>query len=254
MLIISSSAKTLDFETPYNALAPTGPPEFLAFAEDLHSKLINLSLQELKSLLGVSEKIAVLNFERIKAWSVDHRNETEGGNSRPALFAYKGDVFRQLSPHDYSREESEYAANSVCVMSGLYGVVRGFDLIQPYRLEMAAQIDGEKLNRLWQEKVTEFINERAQKEGHVALLDLASVEYSSAVNKDRLNIPVIKVDFKERKDGKLKVMGIFAKRARGMMIDYCIRNQIHDPVEIQGFTGGGYKFAGEEKGVYLFVR
>jgi len=250
MLIISSSAKTLDFETPYAAKAATASPVFLEDAEKIQSVLKDMDLQVLKNLLKVNEKLAILNFERMQTW------EPSGG--RPAIFAYKGDVFRQLTPSEYSEEESEYAKQSLYVMSGLYGPVGAYDVIQPYRLEMAAKVSGVSrggaMSDFWREKITEHFNTLIERDGHTVLLDLASKEYSAAVDFEKLNCPVVKVDFKEHKNGKLKIMGIFSKRARGMMIDYCIRHRVTSAEEIKKFNGGGYEFHEEEDGRYVFVR
>lgn len=257
MLIISSSAKTLDFESPYKALVVPTEPEFMKEAVKVHKELADLSMPKLKKLLGVNEKLAILNFERMKVWSRKHSDENASGNARPSIFAYKGDVFRQLTPTEYSEKECEYAARSVYVMSGLYGAVGAFDFIQPYRLEMAAEVGGIEdgvMSDFWRDKITNYFNELIEKEGHRFMLDLASKEYSAAVDFEKLACPTVKVDFKEKKNGKLKIMGIFSKRARGMMIDFCIRNQIEQVQDITKFKGGGYEFMGEEDGKYVFVR
>ena len=254
MLIISSSAKTLDFETSYSAKVEPASPVFLETAAELHDVLEKMDFAELKKLLGVNEKLAVLNFERMQMWSSQHADQSHGGNSRPAMFAYKGDVFRQLTPTEYSKSECEYAARSLFVMSGLYGAVGAFDLIQPYRLEMATELNGERLSSFWKEVVTDHFNELIRRNGHKVLLDLASKEYSAAVDMDSLECPVVKVDFKECKDGKLKIMGIYSKRARGMMIDFCIRHQVKNVEDIKKFNEGGYEFHGEGNGRYVFVR
>jgi uncharacterized protein len=243
MLIISSSAKTLDLETP----APQGQaPNFLIEANKAQSVLASMDVQTFSEILGVSEKIALLNVERMQTWS--------SAKARPALFMYKGDVYRQLNPSDYSKEQLDYA-KSVFAISGLYGAVGGMDEIKPYRLEMKAKLEGYgSMNVYWKPLVTDYFNKLVEKEGHQFLLNLASKEYAKAVDRKKLTIPVIDVEFKEERDGKLKIVGLMAKRARGMMIDYCIVNHVQDPAELRHFNSAGYEFLGEENGTLTFVR
>jgi len=244
MLIISSSAKTLDLETP----APKGQaPHFLKQTNEIQKLLAAMDVEEFSKTLGASEKIAILNVQRMQDWN--------SNEARPSLFMYNGDVYRQLHPEDYTSKQLDYAGRSVFAMSGLYGAVGALDAIKPYRLEMKAKLDGYgNLNDYWRPYITEYFNELIDRDGHKFLLDLASIEYSKAVDREKLKVPVVKVDFKEERDGKLKVIGIMAKRARGMMIDYCIKNQIEDPSELRHFNTAGYEFVGEENGTLTFVR
>lgn len=243
MLIISSSAKTLDLKTP----APKGQePPFLKEANEVQAFLASMDVQAYSRTLGVSEKIAILNVERMQTW--------DSAEARPALFMYKGDVYRQLNPEEYSPEQLDYA-KSVFAMSGLYGAVGGMDKIKPYRLEMKAELKGYgHMNDYWRPLVTSYFNELIEKEAHEFLLNLASKEYAKAVDRKELKVPVIDVEFKEEREGKLKTIGLMAKRARGMMIDYCIKKQIQDPNELRHFNQAGYEFLGEEKGTLTFVR
>lgn len=247
MLIISSSAKTLDESSPLPKVQ-TRQPVFLKQAEQLHRELAELSLPKLQKVLHCNEKIAELNFKRMQDWS--------RAEERPALFMYHGDVYRELDPQSYSIEQINYAADHVFAMSGLYGVLGGLDQFKPYRLEMNAKLPGHKLrmNEYWQEPVTDYFNQLVDEKGHKCLLNLASVEYAKAVDPSRLKVPIIDVDFKEERDGDHKTIGIFAKRARGMMIHFCIENQVEDPKELQNFKAAGYSFAGEEGGRLQFYR
>lgn len=244
MLIISSSAKTLDLTTP----APKGrAPHFLKEAEKIQKHLATMDVPVLSRTLGISEKLAIENVERMQSW--------KGAPERPALFMYKGDVYRELHPKEYSIEQIDYAARSVFAMSGLYGAVGGLDLIKPYRLEMNAKLGTwGAMNEYWRPLVTAYFNELIEKEGHRHLLNLASVEYAHAVDRKQLKVPMIDVDFKEERDGVLKTIGIMAKRARGMMIHYCIQHQIEDPADLRNFKAAGYEFVGEEKGKLVFAR
>lgn len=244
MLIISSSAKTLDLETH----APKGKPaHFLKKANVLQKEIAGLEFKALKKLLHVNEKLAHLNFERMQGWAK--------AEARPALFMYKGDVYRELDVQNYSKKQLEYAGKCLFAMSGLYGAVGALDEIKPYRLEMQAKIKGfGAMNDYWRPFVTDYFNELIEQEGHTHLLNLASVEYARALDSKKLKVPIIHVDFKEERDGKLKTIGILAKRARGMMIDFCIKNQVTKPAQLREFKAAGYEFSGEEKGKMLFIR
>lgn len=244
MLIISSSGKTLDLQSP----APKGlQPHFEKEANAIEAVLAQMDVKTLTKVLGASEKIAMLNFERIQNWSHN--------TARPSLFMYKGDVYRELHVQDYSPAQLEYAGRSVFAMSGLYGAVGGMEAIKPYRLEMKTKLKGYgAMNDYWRPFITKYFNELIEKEGHQHLLNLASVEYAKAVDRKKLKVPVIDVHFKEEQNGKLKVVGIMAKRARGMMIDFCIQNQIEDPADLRAFKTAGYEFIGQSKNTLTFAR
>jgi uncharacterized protein len=257
MLIISSSAKTLDFKTPYTTQIKSQVPIFNKQATIFNNYLRTKQVGDLTKILEINEKLAILNFQRNQDWKA---SPTEEG-TRPAIYAYKGDVFRQLHPHDYSPDECAYAHNSLMIMSGLYGVVRAFDAIQPYRFGMATKVKDEikgeipgKLNEFWKTKITDFLNAQIKEQKHRGLINLASKEYAKPVDKDKLECPFITVDFKEDRGGVLKTMGLYAKRARGMMIDYCIKNKIENPEDLKEFAKDGYHFATEEDGHYIFIR
>lgn len=244
MLIISSSAKTLDLTSP----APKSQKaHFEKEANKVQAVLAKMDVADFSKALHVSEKLAIMNVKRMQNWS--------SAESRPALFMYKGDVYRQLHTDEYNDEQIAYAARSVFAMSGLYGAVGGLDAIKPYRLEMKADIEGfGHMNDYWRPLVTDYFNELIKKDGHKFLLNLASVEYAKAVDRGKLNVPVVNVVFKEERDGKLKIIGLMAKRARGAMIDYCIKNQIEDPADLRHFNEDAYEFVGENNGTLTFVR
>jgi cytoplasmic iron level regulating protein YaaA (DUF328/UPF0246 family) len=244
MLIISSSAKGMDLETP----APKGrEPHFQKLSAAIQKDVASLDLAELQKLLYTSEKIAILNAERMQNW--------EDAEARPSIFLYNGDVYKQLHPTEYTQDQLDYAGRSLFAMSGLYGAVGAMDEIKPYRLGMKCKMEKYgQMNDYWRPHITQYFNELVDRDGHTFLLDLASIEYSKAVNHKELKIPVVKAEFKEERDGKLKIIGIMAKRARGMMIDYCIQNQIENPADLRHFNAAGYEFVGEENGTMTFAR
>lgn len=248
MLIITTSSKTLDFESDYTPLVKPTTPAYLEKAETIRTQLRAYNPKQLESVMDVSEKIALQNFDRIQEW--------ESATQRPALLAYKGDVFKPLHPQEYSKEQSEYAQSSLYIMSGLYGVLRAFDLMKPYRLEMRLSLEETgKVSTFWRQDVTAFLNEQIEKHGHKIALNVASKEYIAAVDEKELNVPMVHVDFKKRnEDGSLRTVVIYAKTARGMMMDYCIQNQVETIDQVKEFAEGGYAFAGEEDGRLLFVR
>jgi cytoplasmic iron level regulating protein YaaA (DUF328/UPF0246 family) len=244
MLIISSSGKTLDLDSP----APKGrKPHFEDEANKIQELLAKMDVKAFSKTLGTSENIAILNVERIQNWSTN--------KGRPSLFMYNGDVYRGLHEGDYTKEQLDYAGRSVFAMSGLYGAVGGLDAIKPYRLEMKAKLKGYgHMNDYWKPLITDYFNELIKKEGHRFLLNLASIEYAKPVDREKLDVPVVDVIFKEERDGELKIIGIMAKKARGVMIDYCIKNQIEDPADLRNFNEDGYEFIGEEDGALTFAR
>lgn len=248
MLLISTSSKTLDFESAYEPLVEPTTPAYLEQAETIRTQLSSYSKKQLEKVMGVSEKIAALNYDRIQEW--------ESAPERPAIFAYKGDVFKPLHPTEYTKAQSEYAQASLYIMSGLYGVLRAFDLMKPYRMEMRLTLDGMgKMSAFWRNDVTAFLNTQIETHGHKLALNVASKEYAAAVDESELNVPVVHVDFKQKKeDGSVKIVPIFSKIARGTMIDYCIQNQIDSIDEVKKFAEDGYTFAGEEDGRLVFVR
>jgi cytoplasmic iron level regulating protein YaaA (DUF328/UPF0246 family) len=252
MLILTSPAKSLDLD----GFFPKGyesTPAFLPEAKLITSFCQSKSEVELKQLLKVSDKLTALNFERYQDWDISHTIE----NSRPALYTFKGDVFRQLALDTYGGEEFTYAQKSLLTLSGLYGILRAFDLMQPYRLEMGTKMNGfedGKLPHFWREHIAQFLNTKAKVEQHTCILNLASNEYSEAVDTSKLDIPIISAQFKEFKDGKWKIVGIKAKRARGMMINYCIQNKVNSLDEVKQFDVVGYRVVEESGEGVVFGR
>lgn len=250
MLIITSPAKTLDQNSIYPKTEIT-QPLFLEKTNEIAQKLKKLPKKELQKMYQISDKLVELNHQRLKDWTKKHDLK----NSRPAIFMYFGDIYREIFPKEYNKSEQDYAQKSLRMITGLYGYLRPFDLIQPYRLEMRTNVPSIGwLHDYWQQTLTESLNQEAETQKHPFLLDLASKEYSKSINFNNLNIPRIEVLFKEKRDGKLKTIAIFSKKARGMMIEFCIKNQINTVEQIKKFNTAGYKFTEETPNSLLFTR
>ncbi len=192
---------------------------------------------ELQKLMKVSPKIAELNTERFNNWKLPFTSE----NAKAAIFAFKGDVYTGLDAESLSKKEIEFAQAHLSILSGLYGLLRPLDLMQAYRLEMGTKYGtskGKDLYEFWADKITHEINSREEK----TILNLASNEYFKAVNKKKLKAEIISPIFKDEKNGVLKVISFFAKKARGMMTRFIIQNHITNVEEIKNFNLGGYAF------------
>ncbi|WP_456445604.1 peroxide stress protein YaaA [Thiolapillus sp.] len=241
MIITLSPSKGQDFETPVvldNATVPAMLEDSLALIEELRQYKIS----QLRELMDVSENIARLNVERYQRFSLPFTPE----NARPALFAFKGDVYRGIPVEEYSAQDLEFAQQHLRMLSGLYGCLRPLDLIQPYRLEMKTKLKnprGDNLYQFWGDRLTLCLNEELKKQKEPTLVNLASNEYFRAVKPRLLQGRLLNIAFKEEKNGKARVIAVFAKRARGMMTDYILRNRIEASEEIKGFDREGYRYS-----------
>jgi hypothetical protein len=244
MLITLSPSKGQDFETP--ALSKTySKPQALKDSELLIKELRNIRQQDIQQLMSVSENIAKLNTDRYKSFKTPFTPK----NAKQAIFAFKGDVYSGIDIEKYSDEDLEYAQNHMRILSGLYGCLRPLDLIQPYRLEMKTKLHnprGENLYQFWGDRITDELNKVLEKQKQPVLVNLASNEYFRSVKPKQLKGRLLNINFKETKDGKTRVVAIFAKRARGMMTDYILRNRIEKPEDIKKFKQGGYRFRKEQ--------
>ncbi len=199
------------------------------------------SAPELKSLMGISENLATLNEERFKTFQKEFNFE----NSKQALLAFKGDVYTKIDVDNYSDEDFEFAQEHLRILSGLYGLLKPLDLIQPYRLEMGTKVEnkkGKNLYEYWDKKIARAINKVAEGE---PIVNLASQEYFKAVDKKTLKSDVINIHFKEHKDGSYKVIGFFAKQARGLMTNFAIKNKINDPAQLKTFNEERYEYSNQ---------
>ncbi len=204
-------------------------------------ELKTLSVADIKLLMSVSEKIAKLNADRFKRFTTPFTTK----NSRQAIFAFKGDVYSAIDLNRFTEDDFSFAQNHLRILSGLYGYLRPLDLIQPYRLEMKTKLSnprGDNLYQFWGKRITENLNRELKKQQVPVLVNLASKEYFKSVKPALLEGELLDINFKETKAGKTRIVAIFAKRARGMMADYIIRNRIENPQDIKKFKLGGYKF------------
>ncbi len=250
MLILISPAKTLDYSTP--DLKDHSQPEFQSDTKALISIMKKKSAKEIGELMNVSDNLAELNAERFKNFQKTFDFE----NSKQALLAFKGDVYTKMDVDQYDREDFEYAQKHLRILSGLYGLLKPFDLIQPYRLEMGTRLEnkkGKNLYEFWDKKIAKAINEVAEGK---PIINLASQEYFKAVHRKTLKSEVVNIHFKEHKNGKYQVVGFFAKQARGLMANFAIRNKLADPEELKTFNEERYEYAEElsDSRNWIFVR
>ncbi len=238
MIIVISPAKKLDFKTKSKGEIYT-TPEFLDKSAEIINVIRQFSPKDLAVLMNVSDDIASLTFERHSQWKTPFDKE----NARPAIHAFRGDVYRGMSADDFSDEDLKFAQDHLRILSGLYGVLRPLDLIQPYRLEMGTKFKpfgGKDLYGFWTETITSAINTVLQKHKEKVLVNLASHEYFRAVNEYNLGGKVVTPVFMEYRNDQYKVVGILAKKARGMMCRFIIRNRLKKAEEIKLFNLGGY--------------
>ncbi len=240
MLIIISPAKTLDYNSPIKTKVFT-QPEHLDDSEKLIHHLRQLSPPDISELMNVSTNIANLNFDRYKTWNKAFSEE----NARQALLAFKGDVYTGLNIDSFNSKDLGFAQKHLRILSGLYGLLRPLDLMQPYRLEMSTKLTterGKNLYEFWGSIITNALNTQLKKTQSKYLINLASNEYSKAVKLKELNAQVITPAFKDYKDGKYKIIGIYAKKARGMLSRYIIKHRMTNPEDIKTFNDEGYTF------------
>ncbi|MDE1515137.1 MULTISPECIES: peroxide stress protein YaaA [Vibrio] len=244
MLIVVSPAKTLDYASPVASSTFT-QPELVSHAAALVEICRTLSPSEIAALMSVSDKIAGLNVARFAEWSETFSLD----NARQAIFAFKGDVYTGLDAQTLSASDLDYAQQHLRMLSGLYGVLRPFDLMQPYRLEMGTKLAnsrGTNLYHYWGDIITEQLNQALHAQGDRLLVNLASNEYFKAVNPQRLNAQIVTPIFKDAKQGQYKIISFFAKKARGMMARYIIEHRIDSIEGLQAFNSAGYYFVAEE--------
>ena len=240
MLIILSPAKTLDFDSPVNVQEFT-QPDFLDESQLLVEQLRELSPPELGRLMGISEALAVLNAGRYSAWSLPFSPE----NARQALFAFNGDVYEGLQAASLSPEDVRFAQGRLRILSGLYGVLRPLDLMQPYRLEMGTRLPnarGKDLYAFWGERLAVALNAAAREVRGETLVNLASEEYFRAVALKKLAVPVIQPVFEDWSRGQYKVVSFHAKRARGLMARHVVTQHLESVGGLKSFAAEGYAY------------
>ena len=239
MLLVLSPAKTLDFETPCNKEASY--PKFQKQALELIGVLKEKSPEEIQNLMDLSENLAELNTNRYRKFAKAKNTK----RAKQAVYAFKGDVYLGLEAEELSDEEILYAQDHLRILSGLYGILKPLDLIQPYRLEMGTRLafdDYSTLYSYWADKLSKELNKESKKLKDKTLLNLASQEYFKAVDQKALKMNVVDVEFLDHKNGKYKIISFFAKKARGLMAQYVIKNQIENVEDLRGFDYDGYAF------------
>ncbi|WP_086971384.1 peroxide stress protein YaaA [Vibrio coralliirubri] len=244
MLVVVSPAKTLDYESPL-ATERFSQPEFVEHSAELIEECRKLTPVDISALMKVSDKIAGLNVARFEQW----RETFTQDNARQAILAFKGDVYTGLDAETLSDEDFDYAQNHLRMLSGLYGLLKPLDLMQPYRLEMGTRLAnarGTNLYQFWGNIITDKLNEALNAQGDNVLINLASNEYFKAVKPKNLDGQVITPVFKDCKNGQYKVISFYAKKARGMMARYIIENKIDSVEALTQFDTAGYYFVEEE--------
>lgn len=239
-MFLLSPAKSLDYDTPAGEL-PHSQPLFTRQSAELIELLRQYSPQQLAELMSLSDKLAALNVARYEAWSP----KFTARNSRQAVLAFNGDVYEGLDARSLQLRDLEWAQDHVCILSGLYGVLRPLDRMQPYRLEMGTRLANEKgadLYRFWGPQIAEHLNDRQAEHRSPVIVNLASQEYFKSVDRKRLRARVIECVFEDWKGGRYKIISFHAKRARGLMARYAIRQRITTPEKLEGFDLEGYAF------------
>ncbi|NMT63561.1 peroxide stress protein YaaA [Marinobacter orientalis] len=253
MLMVISPAKTLDYESPLATTKAT-QPDFLNDACELVDQLKELEPHDISNLMGVSEKLGQLNAERFRTWHTPFTLE----NARQAVLAFKGDVYTGLDAESFSDREFDIAQQRLRILSGLYGVLKPLDLMQPYRLEMGTRLEnhrGKDLYAFWGSKITDELN-RLMKADDGVLVNLASNEYFKSVRKKELDARLVTPQFKDWKNGQYKMISFYAKKARGLMCRYAIQNNISQADDLKGFDLEGYRFSEEQSSAdnWVFLR
>jgi cytoplasmic iron level regulating protein YaaA (DUF328/UPF0246 family) len=240
MLIVISPAKTLDYETPPVTQVHT-KPDFLKQSKLLINNLRNYSALDLAELMQLSMKLAELNFARYHDW----KTPFTPNNAKQAVLAMKGDVYTGLDAETLCEEDLVFAQEHLRILSGLYGVLRPLDLMQPYRLEMGTRLPNDKgkdLYAFWGDSITQALNKTLVKQGDKVLINLASNEYFKSVKPKLVKGRIITPQFKEQKNGGYKMIGFYAKKARGLMSRYIIENRLTDPEAIKDFDVEDYAY------------
>jgi len=239
MKIVLSPAKSLDFESELPSTRGT-QPQFLDTAIKINRKMSRVSKKEISKLMDISNKLAELNYGRYKDFQEEHNRE----NSRPAIYAFNGDVYTGLDAYSLPIKKLDALQDKLRILSGMYGVLKPLDLIQPYRLEMGTHVglySKKNLYEIWQKKITDSLNKEMEKEE--IFINLASNEYYKAVNEKKLKAKVITPIFKDFNNGKLKIVSFFAKKARGAMVRYIVDHNVETVEDLKGFDYDGYKFS-----------
>tara|TARA_Y100000739_G_scaffold62620_1_gene51769 strand:- start:566 stop:1330 length:765 start_codon:yes stop_codon:yes gene_type:complete len=239
MKTLISPSKTLNFDTDTNCDFNTNC-RLIDHTNELHKILINFSKSDLKELMSVSDKIAELNYNRFKNWE----DPSISNSSKQAIFAFKGDVYSGLDADSISENKFDFLQNNLRIISGFYGLIRPFDKILPYRLEMGTKLEnpkGKNLYQFWGDKITDLLNQDLEEKNNY-VINLASDEYFKSIVTKKLHNKIVTPQFKELKNGSYKTIAIYAKKARGLMSRFIIDNEIQNPNNLKNFNNEGYSF------------
>ena len=240
MLAVISPAKKLATDSQLPPELTMSQPQYLNDAAKLAAIMADKSPADLSRLMSISDKLSQLNAARYQAWqaAVDQ-------NTQPAVMMFQGDVYQGLDAESLTIEQLNYTQQHLCILSGLYGLLRPFDAIYPYRLEMGAKLTnskGSNLYQFWSETLTSAINQLVEQQTQPTLIHLASNEYFSVINRSALTVRVIQPIFKDYKNGTWKIISFFAKRARGLMARYMALQNLNHPEQLKDFNLGGYSY------------
>ncbi len=244
MLFLLSPAKSLDYDTPAEGV-PHTLPQFVSQSAELIEVLKHKTPAEISQLMDLSDNLAALNVARYEAW----RPKFSQKNSKQAVLAFNGDVYEGLDARSLKLKDLEWAQEHVCILSGLYGVLRPLDWMQPYRLEMGTALAnprGQNLYHFWGDGIAQHLNKQLATHKTPVVINLASQEYFKAVDRKVLNARVIDCVFEDYKGGKYKVISFFAKRARGLLARYAIEKKIQNPEKLKDFKVEGYAYVATE--------
>ena len=240
MIVLLSPAKTLDYSKEFD-VEPSAPA-FLSDSAKLIKELKTKEPKDIASLMGLSDKLATLNFDRYQSWSAAKKMSAD---SKPALFVFQGDVYQGLQADTFNKKDISFAQKHLRILSGLYGELRPLDLIKPYRLEMGTKLKntkGKNLYEFWGTKVQDNILKELKSNKSSLVVNLASKEYFSVVGSMPTDVEVVSPIFKDFKNGKYKIISFYAKKARGLMAKFILENKIENSEDLINFNLEGYKY------------
>ena len=244
MIIVLSPAKTLDYE--FETDGNHSVPSFLSQSSKLIGQLKKKEPKDIASLMGLSDKLATLNYDRYQSWTASKKASND---SKPSLLVFKGDVYKGLQAEDLTKKEMNFAQKHVRILSGLYGILRPLDLMKPYRLEMGTKLEtsqGKNLYEFWGDKIQKNVLDELKNQKSDLLINLASKEYFTVLGKVPEDVNVISPAFKDYKNGKYKIISFYAKKARGLMARWIIQNKVTDFENLKDFDVEGYKYSKAE--------
>ena len=242
MLVIISPAKTLDY-SPLESKVGFSEPSFISKSESLVKEMRNYDPEMISELMKISENLGFLNFERFQSWK---QNSSPGPDSKQSVFAFQGDVYKGLDISSLDKSTINYSQKYLRILSGLYGLLKPLDLIAPYRLEMGTKLrigNSDNLYEFWKTDLTEALNKDLKIQKTNVLVNLASNEYFSVLDKEMIRAEVISPVFKDYKNGDYKIISFHAKKARGLMTRFIMSNNLKDPKDIRKFDYEGYRFS-----------